>query len=137
MTVGVLVTVSGGVGVGPVGDGVAVMLAVAVAVCVAVGVIVGVGRVEVDVGVLVIVAVLAGVLLRVGLGCSKKRMERDEMVSLLAATGHQGEYARVVRQGEDPVGRWVTAGQWKRFCRPAEPWCFGRIASDLRLTPTL
>ena len=53
-------------------------------------------------------------------------IEHDDVVSVLAATCHQGLYEQSV-----PQGQWVSANQWQHYWKIESVGCFGRIASDL------
>ena len=61
----------------------------------------------------------------------KPVLTHDESISFLAAGCHEGEYGRLIASGGPPLGRWVSAGAWQRFLRPAPRWCFGTIRDDL------
>ncbi|MBN2303056.1 MAG: hypothetical protein JXQ72_01175, partial [Anaerolineae bacterium] len=81
-----------------------------------------------------VVLVLAGLGARLVLIADRAALEHDEAISILAAAGHQGDYARVLagRDGPDsPYGRWVPARDWQRFMEPDEALIFGRIGADL------
>lgn len=54
---------------------------------------------------------------------------RDEGISYLAATCHQGEFDAVVRGSL--VGKWVPASEWTRLVRVEDRFCFRTIARDL------
>lgn len=75
-------------------------------------------------------AITTGLVLRTVAGASKRTITHDEAVSYLAATGHQGEYERVV-QGLQPAGTWVSAAQLKRMVRLEKPYCLKQIGFDL------
>lgn len=62
---------------------------------------------------------------------SLRRVSHDDTISFLAATGHQGEYERVVDEGLDPVARWVPAQRWQDFTRIERPLPLLTIARDL------
>lgn len=53
----------------------------------------------------------------------------DEAVSYLAATVHEGDYAKAKAGGLN--GRWVPAAQWKDLMRPGRILGFRTIARDL------
>ncbi|MBN1296290.1 glycosyltransferase family 39 protein, partial [bacterium] len=57
---------------------------------------------------------------------SLQSVEHDSCISLIAATGHLGDYFR-----DAPRNRWVDAAQWQRLLHPDEFGCFGRITRDL------
>lgn len=83
------------------------------------------------VSALLAIVVLATILLRLNLILSKEGVDHDEGITYLAATGHQGEYARLVVPGRGLVGTWVEAAEWKRLIRPEQPFVFHTIGSDL------
>jgi len=75
-------------------------------------------------------ALMAGLFLRIAGAVAKRTFTHDEAIAFLAATGHQGDYARIAA-GEYPYGTWAPASQWKRLLQIEEPFCFGRIGRDL------
>lgn len=79
------------------------------------------------------IALVAGLGLRVAgvAGKAKGGLDQDESVSYLVATCHLGDYARLVAAGEDPLGLWVPATEWKRFLRPSGKLCPDAISVDL------
>ncbi|MBW3605801.1 MAG: glycosyltransferase family 39 protein [Actinobacteria bacterium] len=62
---------------------------------------------------------------------SLRRISHDDTISFLAATGHQGEYQRVVDSGLAPVARWVPASRWQAFTQIERPLPLLTIARDL------
>jgi len=81
---------------------------------------------------LILAAIVAAACLLRVIGISQKRvMTHDEAISYLAATGHQGEYAEVLRSQGFPYGRWVEAKDWQRFLLPEKRFCFKVISRDL------
>src|SRR5690606_11048982 len=60
-----------------------------------------------------------------------QRPSHDDVISYLAATGHQGEYARVVETLSPPVAQWVPAGQWQAFTQIDRAFPLLTIARDL------
>ncbi len=81
--------------------------------------------------VLLGVVLLVGLVLRVGLILSKDGVHHEEGITYLAATGHQGEYERLVVPGQGLVGTWVPADEWKRLIRPERLLVFRTIGADL------
>ena len=61
----------------------------------------------------------------------KRSFTHDEVISLLAAAGHEGTFGEVVREDAVPVGVWARASEWKAFLVPDRWFCFARISSDL------
>lgn len=82
-----------------------------------------------------IVAIVAVVALAITLHALEiaglRRISHDDTISFLAATGHQGEYQRVVDEGVDPVARWVPASRWQAYTRIDRPLPLLTIAQDL------
>lgn len=76
-------------------------------------------------------AIVFGGILRVYGASASPTIINDEGISLLAATGHQGEYAQVVKESRFPYGSWCKSAQWRRFILPERRFCFGTISSDL------
>lgn len=82
--------------------------------------------------VLAIVAVISvGITLHVAAIAGVQRISHDDTISYLAATGHQGEYQRVVDSGAAPVAQWVPAAQWQSFTRIDKAFPLLTIARDL------
>ncbi|KPK82179.1 MAG: hypothetical protein AMS25_03505 [Gemmatimonas sp. SM23_52] len=74
----------------------------------------------------------AAILLRIEAMSAKYVITRDEAISYLSATCHQGAYQQKTADFEP---RPVPAAQWKTLFRRVErPFCFGRISADLRRT---
>jgi 4-amino-4-deoxy-L-arabinose transferase-like glycosyltransferase len=82
------------------------------------------------VAVIVTVAALAIVLHGLELA-SLRRVSHDDTISFLAATGHQGEFQRIVDEERDPVARWVPASRWQAMTRIDRPLPLLTIARDL------
>jgi hypothetical protein len=82
-----------------------------------------------------VLAVVAVVALAVGQHAlriaSVQRVSHDDVISYLAATGHQGEYSDVVETGRTPVAQWVDAAQWQRFFEVEQRLALLTIARDL------
>lgn len=76
-------------------------------------------------------AVITGATLRVAGISSKKKIGIDEGISYITATGHGGEYIKVINEKLPPYGSWVQASKWKRFLLPEKLFCFKRIGYDL------
>jgi hypothetical protein len=81
--------------------------------------------------VILAAAFVLGALLRLFGGLSLRSVGYDDGVTFLAASGHEGEYQRVIENGTYPAGEWVKASAWKKFIRIERPLCFSRIRSDL------
>lgn len=62
---------------------------------------------------------------------SLRRISHDDTISFLAATGHQGEFQRVVDNGQAPVAQWVPASRWQAFTQIERPLPLLTIAQDL------
>jgi len=62
---------------------------------------------------------------------AKSRLDHDEPISYLAATGHMGEYQRILRDRSPPYAQWAEARDWKRLWHPEDKFCFSRIAREL------
>src|SRR5688572_7386466 len=61
---------------------------------------------------------------------AKRIISFDESISYLVATCNEGAYAEVEEPG-GPYGRWVTAGEWRRFLQVEEVGCLATIRQDL------
>ncbi|HEX4336838.1 MAG TPA: hypothetical protein VH062_13055 [Polyangiaceae bacterium] len=59
---------------------------------------------------------------------SKSCLLHDEVIALMSASCHQGDYERARL---DLANQWVPAGAWKALLTTREWACFGRIRSDL------
>ncbi|MDP6381479.1 MAG: glycosyltransferase family 39 protein, partial [Phycisphaerae bacterium] len=79
---------------------------------------------------ILLLALVAGAGLRIAAVIPKKTITHDEGISYLAATGHQGDYARL-SSGVFPHGQWVGGADWKRFLAIEDPLPLRRIGSDL------
>lgn len=62
---------------------------------------------------------------------SLRRISHDDTISFLAATGHQGEFQRVVDERLAPVAQWVPASRWQGFTQVERPLPLLTIAQDL------
>ena len=60
-----------------------------------------------------------------------KSVSHADVISFLSATGHQGEYQNVWKNGAFPNGNWTKAADWKRFIKIEKPFCFKTIGTDL------
>jgi uncharacterized membrane protein len=79
-----------------------------------------------------IVAVLAATCLALRFWArSPVTPEHDEAISFEAATGHLGEFGRIVDERIAPFGVWATAADWQRLWSVEDRFCFRRIANDL------
>ena len=82
-----------------------------------------------------VAAIVAVVALAIALHAlelaSLRRISHDDTISFLAATGHQGEFQRVVDSGLDPVAQWVPASRWQAYTRIEQPLPLLTIAQDL------
>ncbi len=76
-------------------------------------------------------AFLLGAGLRLAGALSLRAVGFDDGITFLAASGHEGEYHRMIEIGSPPSGEWVKGSDWKRFLRIEEPLCFRRIGADL------
>ncbi len=76
-------------------------------------------------------AVLTGSVFRIVDIVGKKTISHDEVISYLAATGHQGEYSYIVAGKRSPYGTWAQAHEWKRLISLEKRYCFKQIGSDL------
>lgn len=81
--------------------------------------------------VLLCTALLGGGFLRGMQADGKGRLECDEGISFVVATGHQAEYNRVIKERIPPYGEWVEAEEWKRLFRIEESLCFSKIGTEL------
>ena len=59
------------------------------------------------------------------------RVSHDDTISYLAATGHQGQYQRVIDTGAAPVAQWVPAERWQAFTQIEDRLPLLTIARDL------
>lgn len=75
-------------------------------------------------------AIVATSVLRIAGAVGKRTIAHDEGISYLSATGHQGDYFRVIG-GLYPFGTWVQASEWKKFIYPEKLFCFKQIGFDL------
>lgn len=80
---------------------------------------------------LTLVAILVGFGLRGLLLADKQALEYDDAISLLAATGHEGEYANISANWQYPIAAWVPAGEWKRLIEPEAGIGLRQVAADL------
>ncbi len=55
-------------------------------------------------------------------------IQHDDAISLMAATGHQGEYAE---QADSLAGRWLTIDQFRRYVSIEDAPAFATIRDDL------
>jgi hypothetical protein len=85
-------------------------------------------------GAVVVLSIAFVVLMRANLIGCKTQMEHDESITYLAATGHQGEYERVLHGPEALTGRWTPASEWRRLLRPEHFGVFATISRDLAAT---
>lgn len=82
-------------------------------------------------------ALLAATVVALGLGlhliglAGLRQVSQDDVISVLAATGHQGEYQAVVDNAQAPLATWVPAAEWQRFVRVEDRLPLLRIARDL------
>jgi hypothetical protein len=77
-------------------------------------------------------SVAAAILLRIEAISAKYVITRDEAISYLSATCHQGAYQQKTGDFEPQP---VPAAEWKTLFQHVErPFCFGRISTDLRRT---
>lgn len=81
---------------------------------------------------LLIAAVALGGVLRIR--GTPTSLNSDEGISLLAATGHQGEYSRIINKHVYPFGQFVSSADWRRLILPEKRFCFGTISADLART---
>lgn len=80
------------------------------------------------------VALVVGASLQAWGLSGKRSLLHDEVISYLVSTGHRGEFDQTIRNELPPYGTWVPAREWRKFIRPDEPLCFGRIGQDLAET---
>jgi uncharacterized membrane protein len=80
---------------------------------------------------LFVVAVLLGLFIRFKLNSEKILLEYDDAITLLAATGHEREYAQISSTESYPIGTWVPAGEWQRLVEPEPGRGLRQVASDL------
>lgn len=93
---------------------------------------VGVGRNGRRLVVAVVVALLGVAVVAHALTLSGvRRISHDDTISFLAATGHQGEFQRVVDTGVAPIATWVPAQRWQSYTRIDDVFPLVRIAQDL------
>ncbi len=76
-------------------------------------------------------AIIFGCILRVYGAADNPGINSDEGISLLAATGHEGEYNAAFTGSLHPFATWCESAEWRRFILPEESFCFGTISSDL------
>ncbi len=77
---------------------------------------------------LLALAVALHALLLWRMGAHRVDLDHDSTISYLAATGHQGEYARL------PLNAWNPASAIQRLFQIDEAWPLRRIRDDLALT---
>ncbi len=73
----------------------------------------------------------AALLARVALVADKQSVEHDEVISYLAATGHLGDYARMLETGQFPYNQWASARVWRQFVQPDKPLTYVFLATEL------
>ncbi len=83
---------------------------------------------------LLALALGSGLLFRAGEIGIKRQFSHDEIISYIAATGHQDRYQWAVNGGL--TDRWVPASEWKSLTQPGSFWDFGQIRSGLAHTDT-
>ena len=92
--------------------------------------------------VVLVVALLSGSALRAKELSIKRQFIHDEMISYVAATGHEDQYLQATGAvGKEAdhgtlTGRWVPAADWKRLTEPGDFWDFGAVSSGLAHTDT-
>ena len=59
---------------------------------------------------------------------TKSCIQHDEVIALMAASCHQGDYERA---RFDLANHWVPASSWKGLLTTKQVACFGRIRNDL------
>lgn len=64
---------------------------------------------------LLIFSILVGAFIQFKVVEDKKVLEFDDAISILTATGHQGEYAQISENNSFPIGTWVPAKDWMRL----------------------
>jgi Dolichyl-phosphate-mannose-protein mannosyltransferase len=77
-----------------------------------------------------LIAIAAGLIVRSTAAFSRGTITHDESISYLSATGHQGEFDRMVEARETPVG-WVAAAELKRVVRVEKAFVFKQIGHEL------
>lgn len=82
---------------------------------------------------ILIAAVVLSVSLKVVTVLNKTTYTHDEAISMLAATGHQQEYARIEQESARQA-TWSQAEEWKRLMQPEASLCFGEISRGLAAT---
>ncbi len=89
-----------------------------------------------------VAALLTGTALRARELSLKRQFSHDEVISYIAATGHENQYlwatggVGVEAPHGGLTGRWVPAADWKKLMEPGSFWDFGAIASGLAHTDT-
>jgi len=78
---------------------------------------------------IVAIALIAGAAVRLDGMHRKHSVHHDEVISYLAAAGHERAFQRAVAGGL--TGRWVPASQWQRLLKPDAFLPLTRISSDL------
>ncbi len=81
--------------------------------------------------VLLCIALVGGGFLRSVQAGAKGRLECDEGISFVVATGHRTEYRNILKERAHPYGMWVPAEEWKRLLRIEERFCFRKIGAEL------
>lgn len=77
---------------------------------------------------------ISGIGLRVVSVAAKTAYSHDEVISYMAATGHQGAYAAVYNEQVPPYNTWQPVSTWARFIDVEDQYCFRTIGKDLAET---
>ena len=77
---------------------------------------------------------LVGITLRLYGAAMDPGINSDEGISLLAATGHEGEYNSVFRESNSLYKQWTNSSALRRLILPEHAFCFQTISQDLART---
>jgi hypothetical protein len=78
-----------------------------------------------------IISLVITTFLRAEIITRKRTINHDEGISYLCATGHEGSYSLLTKNGQPPFGTWVKVSEWKKFLQLKENFCFKKISFDL------
>jgi hypothetical protein len=84
-------------------------------------------------GPVLLALIVLGFGIRWALSAEKQVLEYDDAISLLGATGHEGEYAEIAYAGSYPLEHWTAAAEWQRMIAPEPGRGLAVVARDLAL----
>jgi hypothetical protein len=84
-------------------------------------------------GAALLALIVLGFGIRWALSAEKQVLEYDDAISLLGATGHEGEYAEIAYAGSYPLEHWTAAAEWQRMIATEPGRGLAVVARDLAL----